>query len=161
MCEACYQAHWKRENPERFKARPRRMADCHPDRPVIARDLCGTCYRRLRRREPEYQERERAYHRESQREKRAKQTPRERYERVLRRYGLTFVSFSELVLLQEGRCAACLTPTADLEVDHCHERGLRHVRGLLCHPCNSALGHAREDADRLIALVAYLRATAA
>jgi hypothetical protein len=136
------------------------MATCHPDRPVLARDLCNTCYRRARRTEPEYKEREREYSREWQRQKRTEWTSRDRLLRVLRRYGLTFETYSDWVLLQEGRCAACNSATSDLEIDHCHARGLRHVRGLLCHNCNSALGHARDDADRLRALIGYLESTA-
>ncbi len=41
-----------------------------------------------------------------------------------------------------------------LQVDHDHETGAR--RGLLCRPCNQALGHARDEMDRLGGLIEYL-----
>lgn len=160
LCASCYQAAWQLANPERYRARTRRRAECHPERPVLAQNLCGTCYRRMCRADPEKAERERAYAREWSRKKRAGMTPRERHKLGLRRYGLTPEDFAELVIAQWGCCAACNEPTPELEVDHCHARGRQHVRGLLCHNCNSALGHAKDDLDRLRALIAYLARTA-
>jgi hypothetical protein len=64
-----------------------------------------------------------------------------------------------MVIAQWGQCAVCEVATPDLEVDHCHERGRHHVRGLLCHNCNSALGHAKDDVERLRALIDYLLRT--
>jgi hypothetical protein len=160
MCETCYAAWWRQQNPDRQKAQPyrQRRASCHPTRKVRARGLCDMCYRRLWRSEPEHRARERSYSREYQRRKSAKLDGRGKFLRTLYRYGLTFEDWSALVLQQGGRCAACNDPTPDLQVDHCHERGLRHVRGLLCGFCNSALGYAKDDVDRLHALIDYLLA---
>ena len=40
-------------------------------------------------------------------------------------------------------------------VDHCHDSG--KVRGLLCHPCNAALGFLRDDPVIAAAATEYLR----
>lgn len=157
MCQSCYTMQWRRENPEKVAARVKRPAPCHPDRPVFSNDLCSTCYRRKWR--TENRDREREYSRTHQRKRAAERTPREKFERTIYKYGLTFDDYSALVVEQSGRCAACDIATPNLEVDHCHARGMRHVRGLLCHNCNSALGHARDDATRLQRLIGYLAAT--
>jgi hypothetical protein len=51
-------------------------------------------------------------------------------------------------------CLSCRDVTEKLVVDHDHESG--EVRGLLCGPCNLALGHAKDDPARLVALAKYL-----
>jgi hypothetical protein len=55
------------------------------------------------------------------------------------KYGLTTEQMTELLVEQRGLCAICGRAGAELVVDHCHLTGV--VRGLLCSPCNRALGH--------------------
>lgn len=60
---------------------------------------------------------------------------------------------------QDGRCAICRhefrTGTRrGVHVDHDHET--RRVRGLLCGPCNTALGGLKDDPSRLAAAARYL-----
>jgi hypothetical protein len=58
------------------------------------------------------------------------------------RYKLSNVDYYALFELQRGRCAICQVPQEQmgerLAVDHEHATG--KVRGLLCRPCNKALG---------------------
>jgi len=71
-----------------------------------------------------------------------------------RRYG---VSFDEMAaMIGSGTCDSCGDPVAGLglHIDHCHDTG--KVRGVLCGPCNTALGCVRDDVERLRHLVAYL-----
>lgn len=42
-----------------------------------------------------------------------------------------------------------------LQVDHDHRTG--EIRGLLCRPCNIALGHVYDDPTRLAGLIEYLK----
>lgn len=66
-----------------------------------------------------------------------------------------------MLVNQNRRCAACLVEVEDwqqkLSVDHDHLTG--QVRGLLCQPCNLALGHLKDDPERILALADYLRRT--
>ncbi len=74
-----------------------------------------------------------------------------------RHYGLTPESYNKMLEDQGSACAACQTTTPEhgvWNIDHCHTTGL--VRGILCPPCNRALGHANDDANRLRALITYL-----
>ena len=72
------------------------------------------------------------------------------------RYGLEPEDLAYLYAAQNHVCAVCGDPPEgrSLSIDHDHETG--RVRGLLCHHCNVALGHVRDDPERLMALVAYL-----
>jgi hypothetical protein len=66
-------------------------------------------------------------------------------------YGLTEVTFAQLLKVQEYACAMCRERFEEgqlIHVDHdhacCKEKNRscgRCVRGLLCHTCNIALGH--------------------
>lgn len=65
----------------------------------------------------------------------------------------------------DNRCEVCgrtpqeATPTgrnARLSLDHCHESG--RLRGFLCAPCNSGVGHLGDTPERLRAALKYLTA---
>src|SRR4051812_12621786 len=63
--------------------------------------------------------------------------------RVQEVYGLEKGQYAELYEFQGGHCALCRRATGasrKLSVDHDHATG--RVRGLLCRPCNTLLGHA-------------------
>ena len=58
-------------------------------------------------------------------------------------YGISLEDYERMLIDQGGKCAICgsLDPRAKREhfaVDHCHTTG--KVRGLLCIPCNTAIG---------------------
>lgn len=84
-----------------------------------------------------------------------------------RKYGLSIEQYEALLAQQEGGCAVCggLNRGRHLEVDHDHAccpgdtscGGC--VRGLLCGPCNKAIGQLRDDAALLRAAADYLEAS--
>jgi hypothetical protein len=67
--------------------------------------------------------------------------------------GLTEQQVEAMRLAQGGHCALCLTD-GPLVIDHCHETG--RVRGLVCTPCNTALGHAEARGGWLGRAAVYL-----
>jgi hypothetical protein len=74
-----------------------------------------------------------------------------------RKYGITLEQYDEMLRAQGGVCAICTRephPTISLHVDHDHETGA--LRGLLCFPCNQAIGSLREDPFLLRAAADYL-----
>jgi len=75
-----------------------------------------------------------------------------------KKYGLSPSEYGEWMIAQDGRCAICLTsdpaPWDQLSVDHDHVTG--RVRGLLCMRCNSCIGQAGDDPERLRKAVRYL-----
>lgn len=85
-------------------------------------------------------------------------TPEVNRARRLRiKYGITPADYEAMFLAQGGRCAICREPARrTLNVDHDHSTGM--VRALLCHGCNTGIGHFGEDVIVLQAALDYLKA---
>lgn len=68
--------------------------------------------------------------------------------------------YDEMLSSQGGVCKICGRPdtgrinTRRLFVDHCHKTG--RVRGILCYKCNTLIGHAQDDPERLRKAAEYL-----
>lgn len=141
----------------------KRCTKCNEDLPVEAfgpraagRDglqaQCRVCMaarvRARRQRDPLARSREREY------ERRPEVRRRNRAYRAARRLGITVAEYEMIDAIQGGRCAVCNREHPKLFLDHDHATGA--VRGLLCPPCNIALGQAQDDPDRLRALADYV-----
>src|SRR5262245_30768892 len=92
--------------------------------------------------------------REWRRRNPAKEAARRRRRLLRSLYKLTQSEYERMVREQRGRCACC-GRARSLVVDHDHETG--RVRGLLCTPCNSAIGSLGDTAAGLLRALAYLR----
>lgn len=83
-----------------------------------------------------------------------------RRKEMLRQYGLTLAQYEEMFKSQDSKCAICKSSDVSRKnvknwlVDHCHKTGL--VRGILCHKCNTGLGHFVDSRDNLRAAIKYL-----
>lgn len=80
--------------------------------------------------------------------------------RVQETYGLAKGEYAQLYEFQGGLCALCRRATGAsrrLSVDHDHATGA--VRGLLCRPCNTLLGHARDKVEFFRRCLRYLTST--
>lgn len=78
--------------------------------------------------------------------------------RIQNTYGLRKGEYAQLYQFQDGFCALCRRATGAsrrLSVDHDHANG--DVRGLLCRPCNSLLGHARDRPSFFERCISYLK----
>lgn len=79
---------------------------------------------------------------------------------VLKKYGLTFDSFNELLESQGNACAICgnADPVArhgtQWAVDHNHKTSL--TRGILCHNCNTGIGLLGDSAETMKSAMEYL-----
>lgn len=81
-----------------------------------------------------------------------------------KKYGIQQCHYDEMFEKQMGLCAICKQPETHkgkhgnvvkyLSIDHCHKG--KQIRGLLCHHCNSGLGHFRDNRDNLAAAIVYL-----
>lgn len=71
-----------------------------------------------------------------------------------RTYGISLADYDALFAAQGGGCAVCGDAPEPLHVDHCHRTG--KVRGLLCSPCNKALGHLNDNPKLLRRAAEYV-----
>lgn len=74
-------------------------------------------------------------------------------------YGITIEDFDRILHDQNGKCAICgggteRTANGSLCVDHDHKT--HKIRGLLCDPCNRAIGLLSDCPKRARALADYL-----
>lgn len=124
-----YKAQWARDNPEKVAATRRKHAERNP---TADRDAS----RAWRRRNADYR----------------------RNHHLKTRYGLSLAE-RDAMLAEQGGCAACGSAVAPDRrgwvVDHAH--GTNEVRGILCNPCNVAIGLLKDDPVRVDRVAAYLR----
>lgn len=130
LCASCYGAQWRATHP----------AKCHPGRASVGKGVCDPCYRKAH----------------GIKKPTRPHDPEKKRRATLRVYGLTTEAFDALARVQGGVCAVCRRPPGAqrLHVDHDHATG--EVRGLLCGPCNRAIGLVDDDPTRLRGLADYL-----
>jgi len=84
------------------------------------------------------------------------------------KYGISLDERDALLAEQGGKCAACATADPGPKgwmTDHDHaccpmpETCGQCIRGIVCMPCNLALGHVNDSTERLQALMDYLNRT--
>ena len=84
--------------------------------------------------------------------------PRQMLAQQLRSIGFSLDEYEQLSEAQGRVCAICGRPPVGkkrLSVDHCHVTG--QIQGLLCDPCNRALGMFGDDPERLLTAACYLQ----
>lgn len=70
-------------------------------------------------------------------------------------YGIGLGEYKEILQKQTGTCAICKKTHHKMCVDHCHITN--KVRGILCDPCNKALGLFRDDPSLCEETTRYLK----
>lgn len=74
-----------------------------------------------------------------------------------RYHGISVHDYERILKTQGGRCAICSDPPGEgrrLVVDHCHTTSI--IRGLLCVPCNQAIGLLRDRPDAVRRAANYI-----
>ena len=138
-CKDCHNkacTDWKKNNPESVKATSRRWYHASEENRRSASDKANEWAKRNR---------ERASLNAFKRS-------------LLENYGLSYAEYERMFNEQGGLCKICKEPSTRksgrLDVDHCHETG--QIRGLLCSPCNTAIGLLRENSELFAAALQYL-----
>lgn len=73
------------------------------------------------------------------------------------KYGLLQEDFDGMLWLQDNKCAICERPDPN-QVDHDHATG--KVRGILCGPCNRAIGLLGDNCKTVQSAADYLSVVA-
>jgi hypothetical protein len=127
------QKKWRADNPELHRARAREWKAQNLERHKITH----TKWRKTRR------DHVNAYRRK---------------QHYKSKYGITIEQRDALLATQNHCCAVCLSPDPGNKngwvVDHCHIIGV--MRGILCQPCNIALGNVKDNQETLQKLICYL-----
>lgn len=79
---------------------------------------------------------------------------------LINKYGITLKERNEILVNQNHKCDICGIDEVEavkskLFVDHNHTTN--KVRALLCHNCNTLIGHCKESEDILLKAIQYLR----
>lgn len=72
-----------------------------------------------------------------------------------RSYGMSLDQYNKLVAAHRGKCAICTEEMRKPHIDHCHTTG--KIRGLLCGPCNHAIGSLKDSPLRCFLAASYLQ----
>ncbi len=79
-----------------------------------------------------------------------------------RKYGITSQWYYSKMIEQDYCCAVCRKSQSiegrKFAVDHNHKTGV--TRGILCQPCNTALGLLKEDESTITELLSYIKKAA-
>jgi hypothetical protein len=73
------------------------------------------------------------------------------------KYGITLEEKIEMIKQQGNRCAICedvFQNDKATHVDHCHKT--KDIRAILCHHCNTCLGHFKDSKKLLKEAIKYL-----
>lgn len=144
---AAYQREWRAKNKEKYAAYQREWRAKNKERAAAISKKSGRTWRAANIEAA----------RRHSREWYARNAAAVLSKRRAKKYGIAPEQLEQLCAAAQGRCAICFTPTADLHVDHDHTTG--KVRGMLCHSCNTGLGHFRDDRRNLYAAIRYLENT--
>lgn len=128
------QSEWYKKNAERMRQRSKLYRDSDPER-----------WKEVRRR---YKENNPESYKQSNRRSNLKQ-----------KFDITPEQFDAMLLSQGFACAICGNGNSGgrgtWHVDHCH--ATNRIRGLLCQPCNTALGLFRDNPVILKSAIRYLK----
>jgi len=79
--------------------------------------------------------------------------------RLKKDYGITMEQYNQMLINQKECCAICNKHQNQLkkklDIDHNHETG--KIRGLLCNPCNQAIGLLKDNSELLQSAINYLK----
>lgn len=124
----------------------------------ICKNRITTYYKRSKCRECVNSENLKRYHTKTSTQKAHKEAA---YRYMIKRYGLSLEEYEQMIIIQDKKCYICKQEARQdkhghsrLNIDHCHKTG--SIRKLLCHNCNTAIGHAKEDKEVLKKMIEYL-----
>lgn len=146
-CAECRKAKvkaWRNSNPDRAKEIQRESRNKNPE---AARSRARAWHEKNRERHLAYMAERRKHH-----------ADKIRCGKLRSAFGISLEQYTSILASQNGQCAICgRAQDANkkrLAVDHCHKTS--KVRGLLCSPCNQAIGLFKDSVPSLQSAIQYL-----
>lgn len=136
---------YRKENPEKTKELVNRWHKENPDRASKNNRLWYA------RNAEAVKERSAVWQRENPEKVRSRE--------LKKKYGLSVEKFNAMLSDQGGACKICkkqAQKNKNLSVDHCHTSN--RIRGIICQPCNMALGMVKDNVGVLRSMIAYVEA---
>jgi hypothetical protein len=75
--------------------------------------------------------------------------------RIRRTFGVSLAYVEALISAQNNKCAACRLDLSNRRPAVDHDHATERVRGVLCGPCNRALGLMHDSPERIEGLLSY------
>ncbi len=73
-------------------------------------------------------------------------------------HGISVEERDKIIYLQKGLCAICKIKLKGGQFNHLdHDHSTGEIRGVLCHLCNTSLGHFGDNLDGIMRVVKYLK----
>lgn len=115
---------------------------------------CENARKQEQRQDPIYRETE--LNKNKQRDRTPEATLKRKEKKLIARYGITLEQQKQMLSNQNGKCGICpnLLNEDNLHTDHNHKTG--KVRGLLCVPCNHAIGLLQDSPEIALSAASYI-----
>jgi len=146
-CKSCHKikmAKWREDNPEKYKQNTKRSYIRNKDKKKIQTDL-------WRKKNPD---------KVKQYEMNRIRDPiKQKIWDLKKHFGISLEEYNDMLTKQNNCCKICYRNQSEFQkalcVDHNHKTG--KIRGLLCFPCNQAIGLLKDNMHTCFAAGEYLR----
>jgi DNA-directed RNA polymerase subunit RPC12/RpoP len=140
-CESCYAKKSLYDQRRKTLLRSSKICTSCAKKPALEGVLCGNCQRKQYQSSLEWPSNNPDYQMNNY---------------LIKKYGISLEDKKDLLKKQGYKCAIC-GKSVDVSSHLDHDHLTNKVRGILCSPCNLALGLVHDSEEILLDMVFYIR----